>query len=65
MVGADSVLLTPPYFLRPSVDGIVEYFQRLAADGGLPVLVYNNPGRTGVDLTPAIMRKLCRTGCCR
>lgn len=57
-VGADSVLLTPPYFVRPSVDGIVEYYQTVAAEGGLPVVVYNNPGRTGTDLGPAIMRKL-------
>ncbi len=56
--GADSILLTPPYFVRPSVDGIAEYFKDVAAEGGLPVVVYNNPGRTGVDLTPTIMRKL-------
>jgi 4-hydroxy-tetrahydrodipicolinate synthase len=57
-VGVDTVLLTPPYFLRPSVDGIIEYYGDVARNGGLPVIVYNNPGRTGTDLTPPIMRKL-------
>ncbi len=57
-VGADASLVTPPYFIRPSVDGVVEYYQTIAAESGLPVIVYNNPGRTGLDLTPAIMRQL-------
>lgn len=56
--GADASLVVPPYFIRPSIDGVVEYFQEVAAGSGLPVVVYNNPGRTGLDLTPAIMRQL-------
>ncbi len=56
--GADASLVVPPYFIRPSIDGVVEYFGEVAAGSGLPVVVYNNPGRTGLDLTPAIMRQL-------
>ncbi|MGI5837443.1 MAG: 4-hydroxy-tetrahydrodipicolinate synthase [Chloroflexota bacterium] len=57
-VGAAAALLTPPYFMRPSQDGVVGYFADVAAQSDLPVIVYNNPGRTGLDLTPAIMRHL-------
>ncbi len=57
-VGAAAVLVTPPYFVRPSLDGVVEYFATVASESGLPVIVYNNPGRTGLDLTPPIMRRL-------
>ena len=56
--GADASLMVPPYFIRPSIDGVVEYFGEVAAASGLPVVVYNNPGRTGLDLTPAIMREM-------
>ncbi len=57
-VGADASLVVPPYFIRPSTDGIVQFFQEVALDSGLPVIVYNNPGRTGTDLTPPIMSQL-------
>lgn len=57
-VGAAAALVVPPYFIRPSIDGVVEFFGEVAAGSGLPVIVYNNPGRTGLDLTPAIMRQI-------
>lgn len=57
-VGADASLVVPPYFIRPSVDGIVEYFGEIASASGLPLIAYNNPGRTGLDLSPAIMRQI-------
>jgi len=57
-VGVDAVLVVPPYFIRPSMDGVVEYFGEVAAGSGLPVVVYNNPARTGLDLTPEVMRQL-------
>jgi 4-hydroxy-tetrahydrodipicolinate synthase len=56
--GVDAALVVPPYFIRPSIDGVVEFFGEVAAGSGLPVVVYNNPGRTGLDLTPGIMRRL-------
>ena len=56
--GVDAALVVPPYFIRPSIDGVVEFLGEVAAGSGLPVVVYNNPGRTGLDLTPGIMRQL-------
>ncbi len=57
-LGATACLLLPPYFIKPSLDGVVEHFRTVAAESGLPVVVYNNPARTGLDLTPAVMRRL-------
>lgn len=49
--GADAILAVVPYYLRPPPDGIVEHFRRIAESVGLPVIVYNVPGRTGVNLS--------------
>lgn len=49
--GADAILAVVPYYLRPPPDGIVAHFRRIAESVGLPVIVYNVPGRTGVNLS--------------
>jgi 4-hydroxy-tetrahydrodipicolinate synthase len=48
--GASAVLVLPPYYVKPSFDGVVGHFQAVAEASGLPVLLYNNPGRTGAAL---------------
>ena len=55
--GADAILAVVPYYLRPPPDGIVEHFRRIAESVALPVIVYNVPGRTGINLsTDTILR---------
>src|SRR5205807_561257 len=56
--GADAVLVLPPFYISPSPPGIVEHFYTVADQGGLPIVVYNNPGRTKVNLDAAILSKL-------
>jgi 4-hydroxy-tetrahydrodipicolinate synthase len=51
-VGADAALAVTPFYSRPTQDGMVAHFRALADDGALPVVLYNVPGRTGVDLLP-------------
>jgi 4-hydroxy-tetrahydrodipicolinate synthase len=49
--GASGLLVLPPYYVRPSLDGVVDHFRRVAAAApGLPIIAYDNPGRTGVTL---------------
>jgi 4-hydroxy-tetrahydrodipicolinate synthase len=48
--GAVAVLAPPPYYIKPTLDGTVVHFQDLVRETGLPVIAYNNPGRTGVSL---------------
>ena len=49
--GADAILAVAPYYIRPPQAGIIEHFRQIAESTSLPVIVYNVPGRTGVNLT--------------
>ncbi|MGH3584058.1 MAG: dihydrodipicolinate synthase family protein, partial [Mycobacterium sp.] len=55
--GADGVLLLPPILYRSTHDGIVEHFRHVA-EVGLPIMAYNNPFDTKVDLTPPLIARL-------
>ncbi len=56
--GADAALVVNPYYNRPNQDGLYAHFSAVAAATSLPVIVYNIPGRSGVDVLPATMRRL-------
>lgn len=49
--GADAALMVPPYYNRPSQEGIYQHFAKLAETAELPIVLYNVPGRT-VNLAP-------------
>jgi 4-hydroxy-tetrahydrodipicolinate synthase len=56
--GADAVLMVPPYYNRPSQEGIFRHFEAVARDTPLPVVLYNVPGRTVTDILPATMARI-------
>jgi 4-hydroxy-tetrahydrodipicolinate synthase len=58
--GADAALMVPPYYNRPSQEGIYQHFAALAADSPLPIVLYNVPGRTVTDIQPATMARIVR-----
>ncbi len=58
--GADAVMLVGPYYEPPSEDEIYDYTVAVAEDGGLPVLLYNNPAGTGYSLSPRFIARLAR-----
>jgi 4-hydroxy-tetrahydrodipicolinate synthase len=57
---ATAALAVVPYYTRPSEDGIVEHFRRLAAESPVPLVIYNIPYRTGTTLSAATLNRLAR-----
>ena len=58
--GADALLLVTPYYNKCNVNGLVEHYKRCSrgADDSLPVIAYNVPSRTGVNIKPEYYEKL-------
>ena len=56
--GADAVTIVTPYFIKPSQDELYMHYRRIAESIDIPVLIYNNPGRTGVNLEAETVRRL-------
>jgi 4-hydroxy-tetrahydrodipicolinate synthase len=56
--GADAVLAVTPYYNRPTQEGLYLHFTALADESGVPVILYNVPSRTGVDLLPETVARL-------
>ncbi len=60
LAGADAVLLISPYYNKPNRSGLLKHYRKVA-DIGLPVIVYNIPGRTGQNLAPDLILEMART----
>lgn len=56
--GADAALVVTPPYVRPTQPGLFAHFTAVAGEGGLPVVLYNVPGRTGCDLLPETVAAL-------
>ncbi|MPY38258.1 4-hydroxy-tetrahydrodipicolinate synthase [Streptomyces adustus] len=56
--GADAVLVVTPYYSRPPQDAVEEHFREVADASGLPVVLYDIPGRTGTRIEPDTMVRL-------
>lgn len=56
--GADGVLVITPYYNKPTQEGLYRYYRTIAEEVDIPIVMYNVPGRTGVNLLPATVARL-------
>ncbi|HME42436.1 MAG TPA: 4-hydroxy-tetrahydrodipicolinate synthase [Syntrophorhabdales bacterium] len=57
-LGSDMVLLVAPYYNRPTQEGLYSHFKKVAEDVDIPVVLYNIPTRTGVNMLPELVARL-------
>ncbi len=60
--GADAALVVVPYYNRPSQEGIFRHFEACARATGLPIILYNVPGRTALEMSVETMARLSDIG---
>lgn len=58
--GADGALMVCPYYNRPTQEGLYQHYKLIAETVPIPIIVYNIPGRTGVNLTPDTLARLAK-----
>jgi len=59
-LGADACLLVTPYYNKPSQEGLYRHHRLIAESVPIPQILYNVPGRTGVDMLPATVERLAQ-----
>ena len=57
-IGADSILSVTPYYNKTPQEGLYQHFKAIAESVGIPVVVYNVPSRTGLNINPSTLRRL-------
>ncbi len=59
-VGADGALVITPYYNKPTQEGMLAHYETLAKATKLPIVIYNVPGRTGVNIKPETVAELAK-----
>jgi 4-hydroxy-tetrahydrodipicolinate synthase len=57
-LGADGILSVTPYYNKPTQEGLYQHYRAIASALDIPVMVYNVPGRTGVNIEPSTLKRL-------
>jgi len=57
-MGVDGIMLVAPYYNKPSQEGLYQHFKTVAESTDLPVMIYNIPGRTSVNILPETLARL-------
>ncbi|MEL6232829.1 MAG: 4-hydroxy-tetrahydrodipicolinate synthase [Pseudomonadota bacterium] len=59
-IGADAALVVTPYYNKPTQRGLIEHYRTLHECCTLPIIIYNIPGRSVIDMSPATMGELAK-----
>jgi len=59
-IGADGVLIINPYYYKPSFEDIFLHFKAISEVVDIPIMLYNNPGHSGVDMSPELIVRLSK-----
>lgn len=59
-LGADGLMIIPPYYYTPTEDEIFEYYRAICEQVGLPIMLYNNPYTSNVDMSAALVARLTK-----
>jgi 4-hydroxy-tetrahydrodipicolinate synthase len=57
-IGVDGIMIVVPYYNKPSQEGMYQHFRAVAQSTGLPIIIYNIQGRTGVNMTTDTVARL-------
>ncbi len=60
--GADAALLITPYYNKPNDNGMLKHFKTIAEAVDIPIIIYNVPSRTGINLKPELTAELAKAG---
>ncbi|MBY5425728.1 4-hydroxy-tetrahydrodipicolinate synthase [Rhizobium leguminosarum] len=63
-MGADGVMIIPPFYSTPTDDELVHHYKSIASAVTIPIMVYNNPATANVDLTPELVKRIAEIDGC-
>jgi len=59
-VGADAALMITPYYNKPTQEGLIKHYSKIASEVSIPIVLYTVPGRTGINIEPETTERLSK-----